>query len=201
MAKGGLTFDVDRNDISLHIDASVRQGMGRPISRAMNRSMSRTMTQAKREIAEARNLRVGYVGKELRVKRATTRSLEAHIFARGKSIPLTALATKPVQLKAGVRAKVEKRGSPHLFKGAFLAKMPNGKVGVFERKGKTARRRPKRKGKGGVYRTDLPIKEIRLPSIPSTLVNDDVISRLRPFTFAEFEKELLRQLDLQAKGV
>jgi hypothetical protein len=85
-----------------------------------------------------------------------------------------------------------------LYKGAFIATMDSGHTGVFMH-GKGKPTTVSKKASAGTNRKNLPIVEIRLPSVASTMVQKDIDKRLRDYAWPVYEKELIRQMNLEMK--
>jgi hypothetical protein len=159
------------------------QASARSQARALNKAITQTRTKAAREVAEKRNILVGRAKREMRIQRATFTRPEAAIIARGDPIPVMDVKGAKRQTKRGVVAKIEGKGKgkPHLFEGAFIAVMPSGHKGVFKRRGNKR----------------LPIIEEKLPSIASTMIQDEVDIKLRAFAAPIYEAELVRLLNFE----
>lgn len=97
-------------------------------------------TVAKREITKEYNVKSGEVGKRMYVT-ADQRALQAFIiakprkYARGAGsnrIPLIEFSARDTK-KRGVKFKIKKAGSAATLRHAFIATMPSGHTGVFQR--------------------------------------------------------------------
>ena len=150
-------------------------------ARALNKAITQTRTKAAREVAEKRNILVGRAKREMRIQRATFTRPEAALIARGEPIPVIDVKGAKRQTKRGVTAKIDGKGKPHLFEGAFIAVMPSGHKGVFKRKRDSS----------------LPILELKLPSIAATMVNEGVEAKLRAFAIPAYEAELIRLINFE----
>lgn len=115
------------------------------IARALNRASVSTRTIMVRRVAQDIGLKVGDVKKVFTEQSATPENLTARVIVRSKRIPLMAWNAR--QTRRGVTARLP--GGAGRYPHAFLATMPTGHRGVFQRK------RPSR----------LPIRELRGPSI------------------------------------
>jgi hypothetical protein len=175
-----VILKIDDRAMRKFIGAMPKAG-ARSQSRALNKAITQTRTRAAREVADKRNILIGRAKREMRIQRATFTRPEAAIIARGEPIPVIDVKGAKRQTKRGVTAKIEGKGKPHLFEGAFIAVMPSGHKGVFKRSG------DKR----------LPIKEEKLPSIASTMVQDEVDIKLRAFAAPVYEAELVRLLNFE----
>jgi len=177
--------------LSIHIDDKqmrrfVRQmpkAGKRSVARSLNKAITMTRTQAARKVSAKRNILVGRAKKDMRIQKASPARPVAAIHASGHPIRVIEVKGAKRQTKRGVTAKIEAKTKPHLFKGAFIATMASGHTGVFVRKGKER----------------LGIVEKTLPSVSSTMVQDQIEKRLRTFAIPVYEKELIRLLNLEMK--
>lgn len=162
-------------DISRALDKLARvpkEVEAKALPRALNKTADQAKVQASREIREAGyNLKAAAIKKAINIKRANKGQLVAVINAAGKPIALINYSARST--KAGVSVSV-KNGRKNL-RGAFIATMPNGHTGVFERVG-TQHKKVDANGK--VQWRGLPIKELFGPSIPSAFMNEKVQSAL-----------------------
>ena len=143
-----------------------RTGVPKANVRAMNSAVRAARTSAKREVAAKRNLTAATADEGLSVVFATPARMSVQIKGKGRMLALTALkggVSNPKQQALGVKVRVS-RGRRTLIRGAFIARMRSGHVGVFQRT---------RVG-GGERVPRLPIQEDVLPSIAHTLVDPEV---------------------------
>lgn len=194
-------IEVNDQVMRAHATHLSRRGVERAIRRALNKCLNKAFTQAKREIAKKRNIKAKDVAADLRKVKATSTNAVAGIRARGRSIPATALKGAVTQTKKGVKLNAG-RGR-RLEPGAFIATMPNGKVGVFERtrnKGFGSKR--VKKGEGAdAYWSELPIQEIRFPSVAATLVQKDVQALIQETVNRAWQVEIARAIRLEEKKI
>lgn len=166
----------------------------RAVSRGLNKAIKSAWTFGGREVAQARNLKVGRAKADMTIRRSSPAKPEASIFARGTPIPVMEVKGAKTQTKRGVTAKISK-GGRHLFKGAFIATMASGHTGVFMRVGsKVEATRGKYKG-----RMRQRIVEQVLPSVAATMVQEGTEARMRAHAVPIYEAELVRWLDLEMK--
>jgi RNA polymerase-interacting CarD/CdnL/TRCF family regulator len=176
-------------------------GARRAISRALNTAIDKGYTVAKRGIALKRNIKISAAGDAI-TKQHTNRNatiMEAALIASGNPIPVIDVQGTKTQTKEGVIAKIGP-GEPHLFKGAFIARMPTGHVGVFQREFKSGdpqARREVRHVHGKRETTELPIEEKTLPSVAATMVQQEIVDALDAVVLPAYEAELARQLQLE----
>jgi hypothetical protein len=142
------------------------------VARALNRAIASANTVMVRAVAEDMGLKQADVRKQIIVRRAVadavlTRML-ASLEARGARLPL--IAFKARAGRGGVRARLP-GGAGH-YPRAFIATMPSGHVGVFQRKAAPR----------------LPIVELHGPSIPK------VFERHTPAGVARGQEQLVKNL-------
>lgn len=125
-----------------------------PIVRALNRSMASAKTAAVRLISQDMGLKASDVRDLVRVEEATPTRLTARLFASAKRIPLIRLGAKGREPSRGrpPGVRVRMKGGAGIYPQAFIATMPSGHRGVFQRKVRLKGPR-------------LPIHELRGPSI------------------------------------
>jgi len=136
----GVSLKLELHDFDDQLAKLARPGA--PIARALNRSINSGRTLATRLIASDLGLKVGDVREFVSVQEARADRLEASVQVSARRIPLIkfgaagpdphADATQPGF--RGVTVKM-KGGAGHYFK-AFIARMPSGHVGVFQRRGR-----------------------------------------------------------------
>lgn len=124
--------------------------------RAMNRAMASARTVMVRAIARDVGLKASVVRDALPLREATWSHPEARLSASLKRIPLIDFHARGTK-RGGVTYRLGRGTSrlPH----AFIATMPTGHVGVFERVAGAARRGP------APNRSQLPIKQKFGPSL------------------------------------
>lgn len=194
----GVRVTVDDEEITKHL-ALLRGGViRRTLAKALNYAAARAMTQAKRLIAEKRNIKVSEAGAALKLDRAATNRLYAQINATGKPIPLSKVLGSKKQTQKGVIVSPSK-GRKTTILGAFIARMASGHVGIFIRAKSKTRRVTREKG-DRTYTSELPIIQMTSPSVPATLVSDEVLPTLAKDADANFEKELRRLLIVEERG-
>jgi len=137
------------------------------IPRAANSAINKTAKQAHRQAADSLFDEVGKASglsksgfkRSIMLHRSTVRTLRASLIATGKAIPLYYFgASKGAK---GVRASAWNKKKT--YKSTFIAKMKNGKRGVFKRTGKKR----------------LPIKQLYGPSLAKEFAGDRIIKSLK----------------------
>jgi hypothetical protein len=153
--------------------------------RAINRAVAGGKTDAIEQICTEYAIKPSDVKKTIKVIMAKPGKLEAKIISIGSPLPLMKFRVNPKKpsrsrkVVAGVKFST-KASLPH----AFIQKMSNGHVGVFERKA----------GKGGERVKRLPIKQLYAPSFPQMLGNDEVLKYIEMKAHYRLDKELRHQI-------
>lgn len=164
-----LTLDV-RADVK-GITSSLTRYIGdqqKAVVRALNKTAEQARTAASQEVrAAGYNIKASAIKKSFSIKRASAGNLIVTLRATGRPIGLINYGAR--QTKSGVSVQV--KTGRKVLRHAFVATMPSGHNGVFERTGKQHRTVMKN---GKRVRTGLPIKELFGPSIPQSLANDAV---------------------------
>jgi len=124
-------------------------------SNAMGKLAAQAKTEASRVIRDKYNIKKSDLDPKINIERAGSDNLVAVLRATGRPIDLTYFGAKQLtaqnqvitrkvgrQLKRaskmgqGVTVQILKHGPPTYLPHAFIATMPNGKIGVFTRTGK-----------------------------------------------------------------
>jgi len=150
--------DLDRAAAEL---AQVRRGLPLALSRALNRTITGVRTDAVKAVRAEADVSAGRVRDNVKLFRATTERLSAAVIATGRDIPLIHFRTRPSKPQTkggrrpaiGVTAQTFKSQGGQVYPGSFVARVPTGHLGVFERKG----------------RARLPIKQLYGPSAADAL--------------------------------
>jgi len=124
-------------------------------ARAINKAVAQARTQWVRFIVKSTQLPYGYVRSATVVFNASAARPTATLMVSGRYLTLfryaLAAGGKPFLLPSGVVA-----GRWGMHRGAFIAKMPNGHIGIFAR---TSKKR-------------LPLKQLYGPSVPRPLLDE-----------------------------
>lgn len=168
------TFQVrfDVRALVQNLDAVSAQVIPGAVRRAIKRTVNSAKVAMSRDIAQDMNLKVGFVKNELKTAVTETPGGEfvGQLSVSGRRIPLIqfsakgangANATNPVPSAGrgrGVSARVG--AGRQQYRGAFIARMNSGHVGVFKRVGSSARK------SRGAWSKNLPIIELHGPSLP-----------------------------------
>lgn len=155
--KVGVSSNVDQ--VLADLDGYVDDVVKIAAPRALNRLRDQAKTAGFRALADEYDVGPRTMDKYASVTFASPADLRASINVKGSGFPLYAFA--PRQTKLGVSVKI--KGKRVLIKHAFLAKMPNGHIGVFARGAYGAQfrfQKGRRITKPRDKRTELPIREL-----------------------------------------
>ena len=141
------------------------------VVRAINKTAAQTKVESSREIRGAGyNLKAKTIKAGVTISKATPKNQQAVVKAVGKRLNLINYNARQVANGVSVRVKGQKTVLLH----AFLAKMPNGHIGVYERiQGLPARRVGYEKD-GKKNNKVLPIRSVDGPSIPQAFAEETV---------------------------
>ncbi|GIO33744.1 hypothetical protein J2TS6_48850 [Paenibacillus albilobatus] len=149
---------------------------------SLNRATQRAKTEVGRKTRERYVVKQGDVVETIRVRKAAGKNLQATLTSQGYSIPLIRFSVAPKRrLKRppkAVKAAVFRGGAKKPIPGAFVT-TTGSHTGVFERVGKKR----------------LPIKELRGPSVPSMVGNEEVREHVQQVYADEMMKRLPHELD------
>lgn len=162
-----LNVRADVRGITADLNRYLGEGK-KAVVRALNKTADQARTEAAKEVRTVGyNIKASAIKKSFAIKRATAASLVVTLKATGRPIGLINYGAR--QGKGGVSVQV--KSGRKVLRHAFIASMPNGHRGMFERTGR-AHKKVVRNGR--VMRTGLPIRELFGPSIPQSLANDAV---------------------------
>ena len=145
----------------------------------LNKVAKTVTTHASRAIAEDWNIKKGDIQKQIVIKKATPRTQQSIVKAKGKRIPL--IKFKASQTATGVRVKVRRSGSAAEIKHAFIT-APGGNKSVFARR-----------TIGGKRAARLPIDVLKGPSVPFLLGSKKVMGTIKSIIPGEMTKVYTRE--------
>ncbi|WNC90946.1 phage tail protein [Paraburkholderia sp. FT54] len=184
-----LKLDV-RADVK-GITASLSRYVGeqqKAVVRALNKTAMQARTAAAQEVRGAGyNIKSSAIKNSFSITKAAQGRLVVVLKSTGRPVALINYGAR--QGKNGVSVQV--KAGRTVLRHAFIATMPNGHRGVFERTGKQ-HKKVKRNGK--TIRSGLPIKELFGPSIPQSLANDAVEKALMTKIRQKFPQILKHEL-------
>lgn len=186
---GRVSIKVDQkkvDEIHALLD-DIKSGAETAIRRALNATLDGAVALTAQRIAGETTLKSGYIKGHITKVKAKNYKLGAAMRMESGKVPLAAFQTTPTaanfQLRDagnGVSVKVWRNKGATRFRHAFFAVMPNGYVGIFERKG----------------RARLPIEELMGPYLRSIYEKTPGLATEVETTSAErLQRELERQTD------
>lgn len=186
-----ITIRADENQIARAelLLKTVPNGVSRAIVAAVNRAAQGARTDAVRKVRERYYIRAGTVSDEIKITKATMENQVAVIRASGSPIPLSKFRIIPSRpptkrRKKPVIARVV-RGEGGPIKGAFVAQMKSGHIGVFHRAGKAR----------------LPIIERYGPSVPQMLGHESVVAYVEERAQERLAERLEHEINRLLRGV
>ena len=187
MIKLNVQVDIDR---ALEKLVRIREDVAdKAVVRAINKVADQVKVQASREIRDAGyNLKAAVIKKGISLIRASKGQIRAIVRASGRPVPLINYGAR--QTRAGVTVQV--KAGRKLLKGAFIATMPSGHTGVFERVG---RGHKKVMHGSHIQWRGLPIRELFGPSIPSAFMQKTVQGALESAVREKFPRLLQHEID------
>lgn len=189
MLTAGIQFDEAQIRKAFIALSGIPGGAETAVCRAINRAVDRGKTQTVREICSQYNIKPSQVRSHMRVLRATRANLSAVILQTGSPLELMIFARKPKKppkqkgVEVSARTKVVAGVHFGVFKTlphVFVAKMSNGHIGIYSRKGTKT----------------LPIEQKYTTSVPQMMKNAKVMDRLVEATQKIMTAELDRQIEL-----
>lgn len=146
--------------------------------KALNQTSKQAQAGGARQVTKIYALKVGDVKKVMKIVKANYSNLTAWIIAKGKHFPLIRFGGK-VTTRGVVSVKVKKeggrkkvKGKPSLYGKPFIATMPSGHTGIWQRKSK---------GEKG-------IQELKTVSIVDTIRNKRVMKEIRDIIRDKLQK-------------
>ena len=174
------------------------------IKAIMRRVMKRTIDQGWTETS--RQLRAEYYLKNEHIKAGIKKKIDndntGRLISSGKPMKFAVdgMTTKTprwraTQTRKGIRQYI-RRGQREMFNHAFIAKMPTGHTGVFERNLEKQQRKVKvyQANKFAYYKW-LPIKELTGPSITALFSLRNRVEKIKQFMTDVFTKRFKHEFD------
>jgi len=167
--------------------ANINNGAERAIRTALNRTLDGAVTLTAKRIGETVTLKSAMIKNNITKARATNYELGAMMRMKSRRMPLAAFTTNPTAANMftrdtgnGVSVKVFKNRPPVRFRHAFFARLQNGYIGLFDRRGSKR----------------LPIDELKGPYLASIYENTPGLGYEVEQTSAErLQTELAHQVD------
>jgi len=148
------------------------------IPRALNKTIMSARTQVTRALATKIGIKISAIRKLMDYTKATFYGWQARLYISDSRIPLINFGAK--QTKKGVSYTINKKSGRKTLAGAFIATMPSGHTGVFERR----------------WDERLPIDEKKGPSLG--VVYQNAPGMAAKIT-AEAYKDLEKNIDVQTR--
>ena len=159
----------------------------RSVTRVANRVAAGVRTDAVREVRKEYSVKSTTVRGSFRIKKAGNNVLQAAAISSGPRLGLIhfgARPGKPNGRRTPVSVQITK--SRKVVENAFVARMPSGHVGVFERSGK--------KGRNNNPSLER-IRELHTLAVPTMASNKDVEEQIRQNAHERFSKNLRHEID------
>lgn len=179
----------DSKSVRLDLRALAKNIPENVIVRSLNRTADGIRVAAAREIRKVYNLPVARIKDQIKVSRAARGRLLAEVEASGRAIPLHAFISRVPKRGGEITVKVLRAGGRTVVIGKrayagrpFVAIMPSGHTGIFQRVGRRA----------------LPIKELYSISLPGAFSNEKVAATLLVIARERFRRELSSNLAFYA---
>ena len=101
----------------------------------VNKIITKAKTSASRKVRETYYIKAKDLNKSMKIKRAGYTDKEATLTVRGRRIQVYAFGAR--QTRTGVTVRIRRDRGRKLIRHAFIAAMPTGHTGAFQRKRKS----------------------------------------------------------------
>lgn len=168
-------------------------------SRALNRATTNARANMVRSVRDNYTAKAGDIRSTMTVKKSSVSRLETEIKSSGDPIRLIKFKVNPKTVNGRRRTPIRvgvKRGGQTAIKKGFIARMPNGSMGVFERLGrfKTAS-----SGRYAGKRREV-IEQKFGPSVPQMIGNEKVLDYVSDAATEMFNDRLLHEVNRILEG-
>lgn len=160
------------------------------VVRAMNRTIDQVKTEGSKQMRARYGFKASTVKDTMITYKANGTRLQATLRSRGRRTRLIDMSAR--QTAKGVSVKIGK--TRKLIKGAFIATMKSGHIGVFIREPGTE------VGKRGKPIIKRKFKELYTIAIPEALGSADIMSALKAKAADVFPKRLEHEINWLLKG-
>ena len=165
------------------------------VMRALNKMVARIKVRAARAVLDSGyKLQIKDIKKAIKINRANSARLRAEAVASGRLIPLIKYNARPI----GAGVSVDVMNGRKTVSHAFIATMPNGHKGVFERYGPMVNRAGRKYGQSKQHQR---IRELFGPGIPDALANKAVAQAMVDLIGKDFPPFLEHELEWLANGL
>jgi hypothetical protein len=175
MAGVSIRVEVDAAPVLALLEALQAPDLAQVAALAINDTLKNAQVQAARVIAPGMNAPSRAVKAAISIEPARSDHLNGALVARGK--PLKMIEFKPRQSRNGVQVRIG--GDVETYRRAFIATMPTGHRGVFERRG----------------RERGPLRELYGASVPGYMARSDVLPVIQTTLSERLNANLARQLE------
>ena len=164
------------------------------VERSIRRALSAGQTDMKKELKQDYQIPAA----ALKDIKAATKDMTGRLYISGRPRSYAPGRTndrwKATQLRKGVKIYV-KRGAPKLLPGTFIATMPTGHTGIFERLDQKIKRVKKKNAAGRTYYSQLPIREIKGPSLPQLFAAKARTERVKTVMVNKYMERLRHEIN------
>ena len=187
MASINVQIDQQQVDEIYRLLENVKHGAQRAIRASLNRTLDGAVSLTAKKIGEKVTLKSAMIKSKITKGRAKNYALGATMRMQSGRMPLAAFVTNPsaANFQAGgrgngVSVKVWRDQPPTRFRHAFFAVMPNGYIGLFQRRGANR----------------LPIDELKGPFLSSIYDQTPGLAyEVETTSAARLQRELAHQVD------
>lgn len=169
------------------------------LARSLNRATVAGQTAAIKNLREGYHVRAGDIRSTIRLSKASPSRLSAEINSKGSAIRLIKFKVNPKTVNARRRTPVRvgvAKGGQSVIKAGFIARMPNGSTGVFERTGKF---KTARAGRYAGRKREM-IEQKFGPSVPQMLGNKTVVKEISERATEMLDKRLDHEINQILSG-
>lgn len=167
--------------------AGIPKGAERAVSSAINRGLTSMRQKSTEKVRESYSIKRKDLTDRsvMRMKKANFSNLSGSIQYSGAVIPLIKFNVNPTKpSKKPVTVSVLKKNTGERLQSAFVARMPSGHVGVFER----------------LTRERTPTKELYGPSIKHMMENEEVLNKIEADAKEQVNKRLEHEISRILNG-
>lgn len=169
-------------------------GAKRALSRSLNRATIAGQTAAIKNLRDGYHVKAGDIRSTIRISKASPSRLSAEINSKGSAIRLIKFKVNPQTVNAKRRTPVRvgvAKGGQSVIKAGFIARMPNGTKGVFERTGKF---KTARAGRYAGRKREM-IEQKFGPSVPQMLGNKTIVKEISERATEMLDKRLDHEIN------
>ncbi len=199
-----ISVYADIDDLKKQLNKVSKVGLGIAVNSAINKAGDKTNTIIRKKIADKYNLPTRLLGSMMGKSRSSRATLMYLITGAGAQIPIASTKRfnpKTAQKRLGVSVNTGKGAK--VIRGSFIATVGT-HIGVFVRKkGGTRREQRVSPTTGKKYLAQLPIRELRFPSVAHMLIgkNNRMAIAAHNIFIKLYAPRLAQQLDFQISKV